>query len=122
MPSFESIGILVQKKKSKTNFQDVGHGSHLGFPILTILAIVDLKVISIFPIKLRVNWPFRSEEVQNSGLGGHFGFLIGMILAIVDLQVIPILTCTTKFRVNWPCGSVVEVQNRFFKMAAILNY
>ena len=33
---FESIGLSVQKKKGKTDFQD---GRHLGFPIGTILAI-----------------------------------------------------------------------------------
>ena len=35
-PSFESIGLSVQKKKGKIDFQD---GHHLGFPIGTILAI-----------------------------------------------------------------------------------
>ena len=34
--SFESIGLSVQKKKGKIDFQD---GRHLGFPIGTILAI-----------------------------------------------------------------------------------
>ena len=36
LPSFESIGLSVQKKKAKIDFQD---GRHLGFPIGTILAI-----------------------------------------------------------------------------------
>ena len=36
LPSFESIGLSVQKKKGKIDFQD---GRHLGFPIGTILAI-----------------------------------------------------------------------------------
>ena len=36
LPSFESIGLSVQKKKGKIHFQD---GRHLGFPIGTILAI-----------------------------------------------------------------------------------
>ena len=36
LPSFESIGLSVQKKKGKIDFQD---GHHLGFPIGTILAI-----------------------------------------------------------------------------------
>ena len=35
LPSFESIGLSVQKKKGKIDFQD---GRHLGFPIGTILA------------------------------------------------------------------------------------
>ena len=33
---------MVQEKKSKTDFQDEGIGSHLGFPIGTILATFDL--------------------------------------------------------------------------------
>ena len=36
LPSFESIGLSVQKKKGNIDFQD---GNHLGFPIGTILAI-----------------------------------------------------------------------------------
>ena len=36
LPSFESTGLLVQKKKGKIDFQD---GPHLGFPTGTILAI-----------------------------------------------------------------------------------
>ena len=36
LPSFESIGLSVQKKKRKIDFQD---GRHLGFPIGMILAI-----------------------------------------------------------------------------------
>ena len=36
LPSFESVGLSVQKKKGKTDFQD---GHHLGFLIGMILAI-----------------------------------------------------------------------------------
>ena len=36
LPSFESIGLSVLKKKGKIDYQD---GRHLGFPIGTILAI-----------------------------------------------------------------------------------
>ena len=39
LASLESIGLLVQEKKRKIDFQD---GGHLGFPIGTILAIFDL--------------------------------------------------------------------------------
>ena len=39
------------------NFQDGGHGGHLGFPIGTILAIFNLQVTPILPTKCRVNWP-----------------------------------------------------------------
>ena len=41
----------------KIDFQDGGHGGHFGFPIGTILAIFDLQVTPMLPIKYRVNWP-----------------------------------------------------------------
>ena len=37
---FESIGLSVQEKKRKIDFQDGDHGGHLGYPIRTILAIL----------------------------------------------------------------------------------
>ena len=49
---FESTGFLVQEKLN-IDFQDGGHGCHLGFPIRTILAIFDLQVILILPTKYR---------------------------------------------------------------------
>ena len=42
LQSLDSIGLSVQEKKQKIDFQDGCHGSHLGFPIGTILAIFDL--------------------------------------------------------------------------------
>ena len=41
-------------------------GSHLWFPIGTILAMFDLQVISMLPAKFRVNWPFSSEEEEKN--------------------------------------------------------
>ena len=38
--------------------QDGRHGSHLGFPIGTILAIFDLQVTLMLPPKFGVNWLF----------------------------------------------------------------
>ena len=38
--SFKSIGPSVQEKKRKIDFHDGRHGSHLGFPIEKILAIL----------------------------------------------------------------------------------
>ena len=61
--NFESIALLVQKKKFKINFQN---GRHLGFPIQTIWAIFDLQVTLMLSTKFRVNWPFSSgEEAKN---------------------------------------------------------
>ena len=110
----KSIGLSVQEKKRKIDFQDGGHGGHLGFPIGTILAIFDLQVTPMLPSKFEVNWPFGSGEeakIQDGGHGGHLGFPIGMILAIFDLQVTPMLP--SKFEVNWPFGSGEEAKNRF---------
>ena len=66
LPSFESIGLLVQEKKRNIDFHDGHLGCHFGFPIGIILANFDLQVIPMLPIKFRANWPFRSgEEVKN---------------------------------------------------------
>ena len=62
LASLVSIDLLVQEKKRKINFQDGGHGSHLGFPIGTILAIFDLQVTPMLPSKFGVDWPFGSGE------------------------------------------------------------
>ena len=47
IPSFKSVGFLVQEKEFKTDFQDGGHGDHLGFPIGMILAIFNLLIVPI---------------------------------------------------------------------------
>ena len=53
-------------EEAKIDFQDGGHGGHLGFPIGTILAIFDLQVTLMVPSKFGVNWPFGSgEEAKN---------------------------------------------------------
>ena len=52
--SLESIGLLVQEKKRRIDFQD---GGHFGFPIETILAISVLQVTPMLPLRYQVNWP-----------------------------------------------------------------
>ena len=64
LPSFESIGLSVQEKKPKIDFQDGHHGGHLGFLIETILSTFDLQVTPMLPTKFRVNWPFGSGEEE----------------------------------------------------------
>ena len=73
---FQVNGLSVQEKKFKTDFQDGGHGSHLGFVISTISAIFDLQVTKILPTKFQstglsvqekkfnmaANLDFRSEQ------------------------------------------------------------
>ena len=100
-PSFQSIGLLVQEKKRKIDFQDGHHGGNLGFPIGNILAISDLQVTLMILTKFQVNWPFGSGEVKNRFSRwphGYLEFPIGMIIAFFDLQVTPMLP--TKFQVN----------------------
>ena len=66
LPSFKSIGLLVQEKKRKIDFQDGHQGSHLGFFIGMILAIFDLQVNTMLPTKFQVSWPSGSgEEAKN---------------------------------------------------------
>ena len=57
LPSFESTGLSVQEKR-KTDFQDGCHGSHLEYLIGRILAIFDLQVTPMSPMKFGANWPF----------------------------------------------------------------
>ena len=55
LSSFESIGLSVQEKKFKIDFQDGNCGDHIVFLIRRILANFDLKVIQILPTKFQVN-------------------------------------------------------------------
>ena len=50
---FQSVGLSVQEKKWKIDFQDGRHGGHLGFPFGTILAIFDLQVTPMLPSKFQ---------------------------------------------------------------------
>ena len=59
---FQVNGPFISGKEEKIDFQDGGHGGHLGFPILTILAIFDLQVTPMLPTEFRVNWSFGSGE------------------------------------------------------------
>ena len=114
LASLESIGLSVQEKKRKIDFQD---GGHLGFSIGTILAIFFIYksprcfLASLESIGLSVQEKKRKIDVQEGGHGGHLGFPIGKILAIFDLQVTPMLP--SKFGVNWPFSSGEEAKNRF---------
>ena len=63
-PSFKLIGL--QEKKFNVEFQEEGHGHHLGFPTGTFLDIFYLQVTLILLMKFQVNWLFSlGEENQN---------------------------------------------------------
>ena len=49
-----STGLSFQEKN--IDFQNGGHGGHLGFWIRMILAIFDLQVTPMLPTKFLVNW------------------------------------------------------------------
>ena len=51
-------GLSVQEEVPST-FQD---GGHVGFSMETVLAIFDLHVGPLIPIRFPVNWPFGSGE------------------------------------------------------------
>ena len=53
-------------EEAKIDFQDGGHGVHLGFSIGSILAIFDLQVTPMLPTKFRINWHLGlGEEAKN---------------------------------------------------------
>ena len=70
-----SIGLSVQETKGKIEFQDGCLGSHLGFPIGTILAIFDL----ILPTKFLSQFTFRFRRWS-----AKYIFKMAMMAAIYD--------------------------------------
>ena len=64
---FQVIGLWVHEKKRKIDFQDGGHGGHLGCPKEMPLTIFYLHVTPILPTQFRAIWPFSSgEEVKDT--------------------------------------------------------
>ena len=60
------MGLSVQDKKFKIDFQDGNCGDHFVIPIERILASFDLQVTLMLFTKFCVKWPFGSgEEAQN---------------------------------------------------------
>ena len=76
LPSFESVGFSVQKKKFNSG--------HLGFPIGTISAFFDLQVAPIVPTVLNqlTFWFKRSTKIDFQDLG----FQIRTILSCPDIS------------------------------------
>ena len=117
LPSFELVGVFVQDKKLKTDFQYGDLDGQLRFPFRTILAILDQQVtlnflpsfksvdLSVQEIKLfliyklsryylpsfeSVGLSVREKfkiDFQDGRRRGHLGFPIWTILAVFDLQV-----------------------------------
>ena len=91
LPSFESNGLSVQKKKRKIDSHISGHGGHPGFPISRILAIVlstshsDASYQVSNQLASLVQQKKRKIDFQDGHYGGHPGYQIGKISAIFDL-------------------------------------
>ena len=100
LPSFESIGLLVQEKISDQNyFSYFWSSSYRCF------------LLSHKSIGPSVQEKKRKLDFQDGRHSGHFGIRIGTTLGMFDLQDTPMLP--TKFQVNWPLGSGEEAKNRF---------
>ena len=70
-------------------FQDGRHGGHLGYWNAMLLAILNLCVTVMPPIKFQLKvWEEMSfEEFQEGRCGSHLGYWNGTILAILNLYV-----------------------------------
>ena len=93
------MGLSIEEKNFKIDFQDGNCGGHLVFPIRMILAISDLQVSTMTLTKsvgLSVQEMKQKIDFQD---GSHLGFPIGTILAIFDPSNTPMLPY--KFWVNW---------------------
>ena len=94
LPSFKSIGLSVQEKKQKIDFQD---GDHLKSLTGMILAILDLQVTPMLPTKFQVHWPFGSGgETKNSWLVLDALSLVGptgVLLLVFFCSSISVVSC-----------------------------
>ena len=113
LPSFKSICFSVQQKKRKIDFHDGPHGSHLWFPIRTILVIFDLQVTPMLPTKFPSNlaYLFQKKRKMDFEEGGQPSWIsdqndFGYFWSTVTLML------PTKFQVTWPFSSG-EAKNRF---------
>ena len=75
LPSFGLIRLTVREQMSLEDFQDSRHGGHLGYWSETSLAILNLYVALMAPIKFQPNltiWEISVEEFQD---GRHAAIL-----------------------------------------------
>ena len=65
LPSFKSIGLLVQEKYKK-DFQEGSHAAMLPSWISdgNNFNFFDLQVTLMLPTKFQVNWPFSSRDLK----------------------------------------------------------
>ena len=83
-----SVGLLVQEKMGKTDFQDGHCGGQLGFLISMILAIS----ISFPAIVQETKGKIDFQDGHNGCQDGHNEVQIVTILATFDLQIVPLFS------------------------------
>ena len=64
LTKFQVNWLSGSREEAKIDFQDGGHGGHLGFPVEEIFASFDPQYTPMLPTKFQVNWPFCSGEFQ----------------------------------------------------------
>ena len=72
---------MATKKKKKKDFEHGGHGGHLGFPIGTILAILDLQCHpnASYQVSSQLDFMFRRRSEKQI-------FKLAAIAAILDFR------------------------------------
>ena len=113
LPSFESTGLSVQKKKQKIDFQDGCYGAHPGFTISMILAIFDLQVTPMLPTKFGVNWPFGSGEEAKNRFSRWLSWRPSWISNRHDFSYFWSISHPNASYQVWLLGLGVEAKNRF---------
>ena len=118
LPSFKSIGISVQDKKRKIDFQDGDHGGHLGFSIGSILTIFYLLLTAMLPTKFQVIGISVQEKKRKIDFSRcrHLGISDRNAFSYFDVQVTPKLP--TSFKIISLC--VKKKKRKIdFKMAIL---
>ena len=105
---------MVWEEMLFEEFQDGCHGGHLVYRSGRILAILNLCVTVMPPIKFWLNptcgWEkMSSEEFQDGHHGSYLGYQKRTILAILNLHVATMPP--TKFQLNPNYGSGGDVKN-----------
>ena len=105
LPSLESTGLSVQESKFKIDFQDAGHGGHLGLLIETGFSIFYLRRSYIsYQVSNQLTFPLRRRNSK-------YIFKMAEMTAILDF-LSKRGSPDIKFRVHCPFGSG-KVQNTF---------
>ena len=97
------IWLFGLENKFKIDFQDGGHGCHLGLLVKTIFTFIYKSLWYFLPSFESVGFSVQEKkfkiDFQVGGRGGHLGFTNKTILGFFDLQVASMLP--TKFQVIW---------------------